>query len=283
MTPAQPADIPEVEAFLDARLPRAMFPRANLAHYGLATGGPQMHRHAMRFWLRREDGTLTDVLGATREGFLLPACPTGPWEAAAEALRGEEVGALIGPEEEVRPLRKALGLQDVPGELDEVQPHFLLSLEDLQIPEGPGGIVPFAEGPEAVLVGWMRDYFAETLGTPLDLAAIEARRAVQAAAEAESHVVLMDGETPLAMAGLNARLPGIVQVGGVYTPPALRGRHHARRAVALHLAEAKGRGVREATLFAAGPPAIAAYKALGFRRIGRWTLCRFAAPQVIHG
>ncbi|WP_373355088.1 GNAT family N-acetyltransferase [Pseudoroseicyclus sp. CXY001] len=280
MIPAVEADRPEIEAFLDARLPRAMFPRANLAHYGMVSpGGAGGHRLAMRFWLQREGGAVTDVLGATAEGFLLPACPTGPWAAAAGALTGESVGALIGPAEEVAPLRAALGLGQAPGELDEVQPHFLLDLAALEVPGGPGRLVPFADAPEALVTGWLRDYFTETLGTPLDLAVVEAGRAFRQAAEAGSHAVLMEGDEALAMTGQNARLPSIVQIGGVYTPPALRGRHHARRAVALHLAEAQARGVTRATLFAAGPPAIRAYEALGFRRIGDWALCRFAAPQ----
>ncbi|MGZ9812097.1 GNAT family N-acetyltransferase [Pseudoroseicyclus sp. H15] len=284
MIAATEADRPEIEAFLDARLPRAMFPRANLAHHGMAALSPAAHRHAMRFWIKRAaDGEVTDVLGATQDGFLLPACPTGPWAEVTTALRGQEIGALIGPVEEVRPLRAALGLSDTPGELDEVQPHFLLSLEDLVVREGRGEIVPFADAPQGAITGWMRDYFSETLGTPLDLAVIEAARAVRAAAEAGSHVVLMEGKVPLAMTGFNARLPGIVQVGGVYTPPNLRGRHHARRAVALHLAQARSQGVQQATLFAAGPPAIAAYEALGFERIGRWALCRFSGAQVLHG
>ena len=61
----------------------------------------------------------------------------------------------------------------------------------------------------------------------------------------------------------------MVQVGGVYTPPDLRGRGHARRALALHLAAS---GAERATLFSASAMAARAYRAVGFRQIGDWTL-----------
>lgn len=85
------------------------------------------------------------------------------------------------------------------------------------------------------------------------------------------------------MTGVNAALPDIVQVGGVWTPPALRGRGHARRAVGLHLAELRDTGVGAATLFASGEQAVRAYKALGFERIGTISLVLFAGPAVVPG
>ncbi|WP_044042988.1 GNAT family N-acetyltransferase [Octadecabacter antarcticus] len=55
-----------------------------------------------------------------------------------------------------------------------------------------------------------------------------------------------------------------VQIGAVYTPPAQRGKGHARRA----------------PLFASNPPAIAAYKAVELTQIGDWVLAIFKTPQV---
>jgi predicted GNAT family acetyltransferase len=76
------------------------------------------------------------------------------------------------------------------------------------------------------------------------------------------------------MAGFNARLPDMVQVGGVYTPPEARGRGYARTAVALCLRAARERGVRRAILFTGEDniPAIRAYRALGFERIGDFAI-----------
>ncbi len=77
------------------------------------------------------------------------------------------------------------------------------------------------------------------------------------------------------MTGFNATVDDLVQVGGVYTPPEGRGRGLARRAVALHLQEAREKGARRGILFANDPSAIAAYRAVGFRPIGRFVLIMF--------
>ena len=60
--------------------------------------------------------------------------------------------------------------------------------------------------------------------------------------------MLMDGEILQAMTDFNAELPDIVQRGRVCTPSALRGKGHAHVAVGLHLAQAAGRSVKQATL-----------------------------------
>ena len=83
------------------------------------------------------------------------------------------------------------------------------------------------------------------------------------------------------MTALNARLPDMVQIGGVYTPPEQRGRGHARTAVALHLAALRAAGVDTAILFASGPAACRAYEAIGFERIGTYALSFLSAPVVI--
>ena len=74
-----------------------------------------------------------------------------------------------------------------------------------------------------------------------------------------------------------------MQVGGVYTPPGLRGRGQARRAVALHMQELRGEGVQTAILFASGAAACRAYEAIGFRRIGTYSLAILEEPVVIGG
>lgn len=75
----------------------------------------------------------------------------------------------------------------------------------------------------------------------------------------------------------------MVQVGGVYTPPGQRSRGFARRAVALHLAEAHGYGVQEAILFAAGTAAVRAYRKLGFERIGDYRIVEFSGTVTVDG
>jgi predicted GNAT family acetyltransferase len=92
----------------------------------------------------------------------------------------------------------------------------------------------------------------------------------------ESHHsnVRSDSSNPLVQR--DKYLPDIVQLGGIYTPPRLRGRGYARAAVAASLLEARRRGAERAVLFTATPNAERCYAAVGFRRVGDYALVLFA-------
>ncbi|MEO8185467.1 MAG: GNAT family N-acetyltransferase [Deltaproteobacteria bacterium] len=85
------------------------------------------------------------------------------------------------------------------------------------------------------------------------------------------------GEQLLSLSTFNAALPDIVQLGGIYTPPALRGRGYVKHAIAAQLREARERGASRAVLFTKNPNAVRAYEALGFSRIGDF----FARPLAL--
>jgi predicted GNAT family acetyltransferase len=74
----------------------------------------------------------------------------------------------------------------------------------------------------------------------------------------------------------NAVLPDAVQIGGVYTPPELRGRGHARAVVATSLTDARAAGATRAILFTPRPDAAAAYRAVGFAPVGHYAVVLFA-------
>jgi GNAT superfamily N-acetyltransferase len=185
---------------------------------------------------------------------------------------GREAIGVIGAREQSRPLIAALGLADAEAELDEDEPHFALTLADLVVPDGPGDLVPMSSVDRALMVDWRRRYCEEVLGAPAVTSRQRAEADIAGYLEADSHRVLVGPDGPICATGFNAATPDIVQIGGVYTPKELRGRGYARRAVALHLAEAREAGVASATLFASGASAVAAYEAIGFRRIGDWTI-----------
>jgi GNAT superfamily N-acetyltransferase len=89
--------------------------------------------------------------------------------------------------------------------------------------------------------------------------------------------VLESGGRIVATAAFSAAIPGVVQLGGVYTIPGYRNRGYGRAVVAGSLLEAKTRGVRKAILFT-GTEMHAAqrmYRALGFRPIGEYGLVIF--------
>jgi GNAT superfamily N-acetyltransferase len=253
-----------------------MFPLNNLTRFGL-NGIDDL---APRMW-RNGDGAPSDILSVTKAGMVMPYLPSGDFDAAASALSGRSLIGIIGPKQAVRGTQSALGLATADMELDADEVHFALDLADLSIPDGTTHIVPMTENLRPILTKWMVDYHINTLGMTPDAAADAVPDRISREIAENRRVILMDGDTPVAATTFNAALPHIVQIGAVYTPPALRGKGHARRAVALHLEQARTTGVRRATLFASAQNAIAAYTAVGFRQIGEWVLAIFKTPQVV--
>jgi len=275
---ATDADLPALEGFLGKHALRSMFPLANLRDHGLNGNHPR----APSFWLSRKDGRISGALCVTKEGMLMPQCPDLDWTGARGALWGRDLIGVIGPADQTRDLQRALGLDGVATGLDQDEPQFQISLDDLIVPDGVGDIVPLENADKDDMIRWRRDYDIEALQIAPDEAAANAVREYAHYCATNSHVALMDGDTALCTTGFNAQLPNIVQIGGVYTPPDKRAHGHARRAVALHLQQAKAQGVTRATLFSANENATRAYLAIGFTYIGQWTLCLFDGKHRIN-
>jgi GNAT superfamily N-acetyltransferase len=277
---AGPEDRARIEALLLARVEGAMFPLVNLRAHGLARGQfPSGSPTASRFWWLGDHS----LLALTREGMLMPlVSPGSRVEAVPQALAGLTVTGAIGPAESVRPLLAALGLAGAPMRKDEDEPGFALALPDLVLPQMPGTRLVQADASHRpLLLDWRSAYHRELLGTPAEEAATRAGADIEGWLQRGSHRLLLQDDLPVALCGFNATLPEIVQVGGVYTPPAVRSRGFARRAVALHLAEARAQGTSRAVLFAASPAAARAYAAIGFRPTFAFTLALLAAPATI--
>ncbi|MEM8850894.1 MAG: GNAT family N-acetyltransferase [Pseudomonadota bacterium] len=268
------ANLSNVIRLLETRPELAMFPLDNIARHGL--GGH--HPRSMRIWVDRLDEP-SMVLGLSREGMVMPFRPeTLDVDACLAILRGQPLMGLIGQAEPVRAIMAAAGLMGRSGGLDKDEPQFLLDLNALRLPDGQGTLAPISDHADLVTT-WRVAYDTELKVRINDVAqaALDVTRWI----ERDSHRLLMIDGRPAAMTGFNARLPDIVQVGGVYTPPEARGRGLARRAVALHLEEARSQGVRRATLFAASETAVACYRPLGFRRIGDFALVLFNGTVTI--
>jgi GNAT superfamily N-acetyltransferase len=277
---AGPQDRDALEALLLRRIEGAMFPLSNLRAQGLGRGDfatPDFR--ASRFWLVDGRG----VVGVNRRGMLMPLLADGADLAGLRAaMEGCEVSGAVGPVASVRQTLAALGLDGVPKRTDRDEPGFTLDLAALRVPEVAGAeLVPASDALRAVLVEWRAAYHHDVLGT----AGIEAEK--RAAADIagyiaeDSHRVLLRYGQPVAMTGFNARLPEIVQIGGVFTPPALRGRGYARLAVALHLTEARDAGVGRAVLFAASDAAARAYLGIGFQPALEFALVLLTDPATV--
>jgi predicted GNAT family acetyltransferase len=185
------------------------------------------------------------------------------------------ISGIAGPATQVEATKQALGLGNKATQIDEKEILFSLKLQDLQVPPAlaSGAVqcrLPHTEELE-LLSEWSVAYNVETLGrlaTP-DLLP-HCRLEIEARQSTAKHWVLIVNNTPVAYTAFNARLPDIVQIGGVWTPPALRGNGYAKCVVAGSLLDAKSQGVERAVLFTnqENYAAQAVYRVIGFQNTG---------------
>jgi ribosomal protein S18 acetylase RimI-like enzyme len=270
------ADAAALEAFLVRHRDTSMFLRANARMGGLTNRGePYQADYAAAF----DDGRIVAVAAHCWNGMLLLQAP----ECAAEVARasvaasGRRVTGLSGPLEHVRAAREALGLVDAAVDMDDPESFYALDLADLIVPPDLADAVRECRAPRPDeydrLRAWRCAYDVEVLGgrgTPAERQrAIEFLDAQMTAGNV--WIALKDGD-PVSLSAFNASLPDIVQLGGIYTPPELRGRGYAKIAVAASLEAARARGATRAVLFTSRDNAVRTYEALGFHRIGDYAL-----------
>ncbi len=282
LRPARAGDEAAIETFLADHAETSLFLRGNLHNLGLFD---RESPHGTGYWLA-EAGGITAVFGLSNAGFALSQAPDAApalWAAFADAVAGRRLAGLAGESAQVAQAKRALGVEAAGFSLDSPEPLYRLDLADLVIPGVPGTLRRPAEADRPLLEDWHRAYVTELrMSTPDQVSAEARNRAARAIAEPNTRLLTVDG-TPVAMTALNARLPDMVQIGGVYTPPSLRGRGYARRIVALHLAELRAEGVQTAILFASGAAACRAYEAIGFQHIGSYALAILKQPVTIGG
>lgn len=266
------SDRPALDAFLAARAASSMFLRSNLARAGVVDGSaPYQGRYVGHF----DGATLTDVAAHYWNGAIVlqaPDCAAAL--AAAAKASGRKISYLLGPWDQTLTALDGLNLRDK-ASLLRPEDLFELSLDRIRAPDALAiGAVKCRRATTAdfdVLIPWRIQYHIETLGTAPEAATLDVARAdlEPAVAVGDFWVAIHDDEI-VACSGFNARLPDMVQIGGVFTPKHLRGEGFARAAVAGSLFDARAEGVSRAILFTEtrNAPAQRVYVALGFQRIG---------------
>lgn len=275
---AEPSDLGWIEALLFAHIEGSMFLIGNLRTHGFASS----HPNGLTLWAREgRDG----VFGITNAGSVLMMAPGSTpedWHAAGQLLCGRDVTAVLGNAAQVRGFLAANGLQDHPRQLDSDDPGFVLDMADLQVEVRAGeGIIALGDAPRALVEEWRTAYEIEALNMAPEAARKKAAKDIATFIANDSHRVLLAEGQPVAMSGYNTAFDEAVQVGGVYTPPALRGKGYARRVVGRHMAQVRARGARQAVLFAASAAAARAYTAVGFCPAGTFALVLFSKPAQI--
>ena len=275
----RPGDEARLEAFLARHADFSMFLRSNSRAAGLVyKGEPLQAQYVAAF----DDDGIAAVAAHCWNDMVLVQAPVDVAAVARAAVKlsGRPVAGLSGPAEQVVAARTALGLDARPAPKFGREELFALDLAELVV---PGSL---AEGrwvcrhPRAdeleVLLDWRVDFAREALQFP-DSPTLrgECRQELLLAYERGSNWVLEDGDL-VSYSACNARLPDIVQVGGVWTPRELRGRGYGRAVVAGSLLELRETGVRRAVLFAEREDAKQAYRGIGFRVVGEYGLVLFA-------
>jgi len=271
-------------AFLAPRVVSSMFFLANAQASGLVDRGEPLQG---TYVAALEDGKIVGVAAHFWNGMLVLQAPEPralePVARAAVARSGRELRGLVGPRGQIEQARPALGLQERATVLDSREDLYDLDLGELRVPEGLASGRFLCRPPLAneldLVASWRVDYSAEALGIAdiPDLAATSGAEIRRLQGEG-SQWVLVDGGRLVSYSAFNARLPDVVQVGGVFTPRDLRGRGYARAVVAGTLLAAQAEGVRRAVLFTGeeNRSARAAYEALGFRVVGDYGLVIFS-------
>jgi len=280
-----PGDEPALERFFVTHPHTTLFFQNNVRKAGLVDRGAV---YQATYVAAIEDGAVTALANHGWNGNVLLEAPRHLPRVVGEAVRasGRAVSGILGPRAQVVAARGALGLEGAAAYLDATEDLFALELAQLRVPaaleRGEVRCRAPHEHEVPIVIGWRHEFRHLHLGEVASDALLAKCREEIARYQGEgSHFVLdRDGE-PVAYAAYNAAVPACVQIGGVFTPAPLRSHGFGRAAVAGALLAARARGVTSSVLFTEvdNHPAKAAYRALGYQRVGDYGMVMFGSGQ----
>ena len=276
-----PGDEARLSAFLAAHADSSMFLRSNLRAGGLADAGqPYQGTYVGAV----EGDRIHATVALNWNGLLVLQAPVhlGPLLDRLQQEATRPITGLAGPLGQVADARRLLGRGDAEIRKDSREDLFALPLDRLVVP------APLAEGiwvsrpPSA---DEFQTLFAWRLASVIETSAAECSASTRTDAEetirrqaGNGMLFVLEAEgRPVSMSSYNARIPDMVQIGGVFTPHELRGRFYARACVAGSLRAARDAGVSRSVLFTPkdNASAQAAYRAIGFQVVGEYGLTVF--------
>jgi len=281
----QNSDTEKLEQFLSGYAETSMFLRSNMKRSGLDYLDKDYHGEY--FGAFDEAGNVTGVLAhywngniimQAQDQAILSALIVNFRESATRPVAG-----ILGVDDQARTVIEELTLFDEAYATNRTEGLYVLDLDDLFLPGkfdySSAQMVDASDVGREVLTQWTKAYEIEALGSE-DNDALDkhvencVNRTVSGT---DCWTLLIEGK-PVCLSGFNARLPDIVQIGPVWTPPEYRCRGYARALVALTLQKAKEQSVEKAILFTDNPAAAKAYKAIGFEEIGSYRLALLKKP-----
>ena len=256
-----------------------MFLRSNSQAAGLAYDGKPLQADYVAAFVSDH---IVAVAAHCWNGMVLVQAPEQVAAVARAAVEhsGRAVTGISGPAEQVVAARTALGLDDRPTPKFGREELFALDLADLVVPaplaDGRWIARPPHDDELDLVIDWRVDFMVEALHRSAGAGLRdEAAALMELVHGRRSHWLLFDAGRPVAYSAFNARLPDIVQVGGVWVPVELRGRGYGRAVVAGSLLDARAQGVRRSVLFAERDDAKRAYRGLGYSVVGEYGFVLF--------
>lgn len=271
-----PSDARATAECLRQRADTTMILRSNLARAGLVDIG---RTYSGSYVGAFDGGALVGVAALYWNGNIVVSGGAHTGALVEHLVRGaRSVRGILGTAADVALARAVVerdGAHVVKKAHHEVL--FALSLSSLVVPSALSRLAARTPAPHemGLVLDWRMAYVAELSfldDTPDERAR---QRELVDAFHVDGHdVLLFDEGRPVAFSGFNAEVDRMVQVGGVFTPPSLRGRGYARCAVAASLVAARERGAARAILFTGEGNVAAqrAYLSLGFEAIGDYAL-----------
>lgn len=274
----QPGDEAALEAFLLPRVASSMFLLGNMRAAGLADEAePYQGTYVAAF----SGGKIVSVVAHYWNNALVFQAPVHLDELWRKAVQvsGRPIGGLIGPDEQVDPVKDGLDIDESRIQLDETERLYTLALDELAVPHVLASGQAVARRAELrdlkFLIAWRVAYGVETLGESETGESRERARSTveRLIRQKRTWVLEVEGE-PVACSSFNTATEEAVQVGGVWTPPDMRSRGYGRAVVAASLLDARTESVTTAVLFTGQEniPAQRAYAALGFQHIGAYRM-----------
>jgi uncharacterized protein len=275
-------DLPDLEAFLLAHADTSLFLRSFLSRGGLVDQGrPCQGTYAVAL----REGRIVGVAMHSNDGWMVLQAPEATVAAARRAVEasGRTIFAIVGPWTQAEAVRAGLGPAGRGLRKHAREDLFALTLSDLAVPPQLTSQTVLCRRANANdlsrLRGWRFYYEMESTG----LADSQETRDIATESidgyvgRSEAFVLEVEGQ-PVAMCTYNARAGDMVQIGGVWTPPGLRGRGYARMVVAGALQAGEREGLKRAVLYTEPENVMArrAYEALGFQRIGDYGVIVFS-------
>lgn len=268
---ARPGDEGALQDFLCRHAESSLYLRYFLAEGGLVDDGkPLQGTYAAAF-----DGA--EVVGVAMhnwQGAVFLQAPDHATTLASAAVKasGRTLFAILGPFSQVEEAHRGLGKH--PEGKPTKDGLFALNIGDMIGPDLglASSDCRIAQSEDlALLLDWRIQYDMESTGLPDTESSRDFSRnaIIGHVGRGEAFILEVDGQ-PVSSCTRNARAEESIQIGGVWTPRALRNRRYGRAVVAGVLRGAAQDGVTRAVLFTDNPAAQRSYEALGFRQIGEY-------------